>query len=542
MAANKTPMTFADAAPLLRPLALLLGLAGAIAIGIALFSWARGSVYVPLYSGLNEKSTADVLAALDGASVPYKMGPAVGQIRVPEQRASDARFALAAQGLPTRSENGMEFMKEGTGLGVSQFIENARYQHALETELARSISSIRQVSGARVHLAVPKASAFARDQRQASASVMLEVFPGATIDDAQVQAIINLVASAIPSLEPSKVSVIDQTGRLLSSRKSEDPGLEAAANQFTVARKLEETLAQRVSNILLPLTGPGRLSVEVHADMDFTQTEEASETYRPEPRAIRSEQISESSGGAGQASGVPGAVSNQPKGSGKSELSEADAAALGNVGSRSSTQSRNFEIDRAVSYTRQQTGQLERLTVAVLIDNLPRLNAEGQTVDQPLNEQELERITELVRNAVGYKEARGDSVTVLNASFMPSVEMEPIAPLPLWKQAWVRDFARNAVGVIALLALVFGVMRPAARQLISAPVFASSGPALSAISAPRDVADEQEMARRAGDDPAPPPQREAVPYEQRLQVTRDLIRDDPKRVAQVVRNWVGNDG
>ena len=534
--------------PILRPLLLMAGLGAAIAIGIGLFSWARGSQHVALYNGLNDKALSEVTAMLDGASIPYRLGPGHGTVRVPEKSLTRARMLLASEGLPGTSDSGLEFMKESPGLGVSQFIESARYQHALETELSRSISSIRQIQGARVHLAVPRPTAFTRDQRQASASVLLEMFPGAQLDRSQVQAIVNLVSTAIPNLDASRVSVVDQTGRLLSNRPG-DEGMDLIASQFELARNLEKTLSRRIENLLLPLTGPGRFSVQVHADMDFTENEQAIENFKPDPLAIRSEKRSTMSTGSSRASGAPGAASNQPGG-------PDSAAGVTRTSDGSSSEQRSFELDRELSYTRQQVGRVQRLTVAVLVDNIPRANSEGNVEARPLDQAEMDRITGLVRDAVGYSAQRGDSVTVLNSSFLPMADIEPMDPLPIWEQAWARDMARNIVGAIALLALLLGVVRPTAKQFMATPLFPmalgganNAGLGVLPVSGEYQSREQTEqpagqlqlandkasLNRRAEDE------KEALPYEKRLDVARDMVREDPKRVAQVVRGWVSSD-
>ncbi len=506
--------------PNLRQVWTLLALAGAVAAGLWLFSWSQRPGHAPLYPGLTAQDAAEVVEALKAQRIEHRIDFATGAVTVPAERLHEARMKLAAQGLPQGGNRlGFEMISGEQGFGVSQFVEGARYQHALETELARTIATLRPVRDARVHLALPKPSAFARQRAGAGASVVLDLFPGRGLDKNQVAAIVRMVSASVADLAPEAVAVIDQGGRLLTEAEPDSDAALSAA-QFDQVRRVETSLVQRIHGLLEPMTGPGRVSAEVSVDLDFSVSEEAREVFAADPSKVRSEQTSEqaSSAGAG-AVGVPGAVSNTPPGPAAATAAEAEA----NLISRNAT--RNFELDRTVSHVRQPGGRPKRITVAVLVDHLPRPDG----TEQPLSAEELARVEALVREAVGFDAGRGDSVAVMNAPF---VRVEPgpgPEPPPLWENPVVRDALRLVLGAIAVLALLFGVLRPLLRQLLSPPP-------------PRrvDIEDLSEAERPAltGGEPSEP---SPNGYEQRLQVARGAVAQDPKRVAQVVKSWVGGD-
>src|SRR4051812_30529090 len=296
--------------PSLKPLALLLGIAAAVAAGVVIVLWSKEPTYSLLYGNLGQQDAAQIAQALDTNSIPYKIDG--GSITVPSDRVHDARLKLAAQGLP-EGDGGFAVMSKEPGFGVSQFMEGARYQHALETELARTISNLQPVEGARVHLALPRQSAFVRDRRPPSASVFLQMKAGRRLEQEQVTAIVNLVASSIPELEANQVTVIDQQGRLLSSPEGTQDEFAVRSKQLDMARDMEERYTHRIEELLAPLVGPGRVRAQVVADVEMSTTEEAREQYRPDSQIIRSEQTAEESSRNGSGpQGVPGSLTNQP--------------------------------------------------------------------------------------------------------------------------------------------------------------------------------------------------------------------------------------
>lgn len=520
--------------PSLRPLLLLIGVAAAVAAGVGVVLWSKEPTYGLLYGNLGQQDSAQIVQALQTNGIPYKLDDN-GGINVPADRVHDARLKLAGQGLP-EGDGGFAVMSKDPGFGVSQFMEGARYQHALETELARTISNLQPVEAARVHLALPRQSAFVRDRRPPSASVFLQLKPGRRLESEQTTAIVNLVASSIPELEATQVTVVDQQGRLLSSPDSHDE-FSVRSKQLDMARNMEERYTQRIEELLAPLVGAGRVRAQVVADVELSTTEEAREQYKPDSQVVRSEQTAEeaSRNGAGP-QGIPGALTNQPPTPGVA-LPPGVAAAAPNAQAQvapattttppdntSKQSTRNYEIDRTIAYTRQPAGRLRRLTVAVLVDNLRTPDEEGNIKETALAPEQLVNMTRLVKDAVGFDEARGDSVNVVNASFRGEAVPEEIQPEPiaLWERPLLRDIAKLLAGLIVLLALVFTVLKPLVKGLLAAPRVAYVPPALT-----------DGMTAAPG----------AVPVDYNSQITqaRSLVSQDPARVAQVVRTWVGND-
>ena len=525
--------------PSLKPLALLIGIAAAVAAGVVIVLWSKEPTYSLLYGNLGQQDAAQIAQALDANNIQYKLDG--GTISVPADRVHDARLKLAAQGLP-EGDGGFAVMSKEPGFGVSQFMEGARYQHALETELARTISNLQPVEGARVHLALPRQSAFVRDRRPPSASVFLQMKPGRRLESEQVTAIVNLVASSIPELEADQVTVVDQQGRLLSAPEGNDE-MAAREKQLEIARGMEERYTERVEELLAPLVGPGRVRAQVVADVELSTTEEAREQYRPESQIVRSEQTAEetSRNGAGP-QGVPGALTNQPPTPGTAlppgvAAPSAQAAANGEQtvvpnsppDNTSKQSTRNYEIDRTVAYTKQPAGRLKRLTVAVLVDNLRATDDDGNVTETALTPEQLENMTKLVKEAVGFDQARGDSVSVVNASFKGELKPEDIEEdaIPLWERPLIRDIAKLLAGLIVLLVLVLMVLRPLIRGLLAQPRLAF---------APAALTGEPGSSLPAGRSGA-----QQLDYDGQVSQARSMVTQDAARVAQVVKTWVGDD-
>lgn len=523
----------------------LLGLvAVAIAAGLWLFFWTQRPDYVPVHAGLDPKATAEASELLRGRQIPFRLDPASGALAVPVDRLADARLALAGAGLAADNAKGFEMMTGDQGFGTSQFIENARYQHALETELARTIAELRPVREARVHLALPKPSAFTRQKDVASASVVLKLHGGSVLEQDQVAAIVHLVASSIPNLAPERVTVVDQFGRMLSNP---DPNSEAAVGtrQFEQQRRQEAVYVQRIHELLEPMTGPGRISAQVSVDMDFDQTEEARETYGPQPGAVRSEQVSEAgtATAAVPAQGVPGSASNTPDATATTPAANPAAApaaapATALTGPTSRTAVRNYEVDRTLTHKRQAPGRIRRVTAAVLVDHLPGPPAkDGKPVPRPLTAAELGRIQTLVQQAIGYDAQRGDAVSVVNVPFARDAGADPGEDVPtFWEHPRARDLLRTLLGGLAVLLVIMFVLRPAFRQLLAPR---ASAPALPSAAA---ADDEVPLSLSTPAAAATTGTGTSLSFEDKLQLARTAVSNDPKRVAAVVRDWVEQDG
>jgi flagellar M-ring protein FliF len=535
----------------LRPLLLLLGIAAAVAAGVALVLWWRGPNWSPLFGSLSDGDAGAVVQALQGSGIQYKLEDGSGAILVPAEKVREARLKLASQGLPQGKSGGFDLMSKDPGFGVSEFMENARYQYALEKELEGTIASLQEVRAARVHLAMPQQSAFVHDQRPASASVLLQLRAGHRLEPEQVSAIVHLVASSIPQLDSDQVTVVDQEGHLLSSPKNGDAVIDS--QQFEAAHRIEDTYTDRIEQLIAPMVGAGRVHAQVTVDLDNDASEQAQEQYKPDGSVVRSEQTSEQlSHDAAGNGGVPGALTNQPPAGGVAvpvaKPPPAPATPSSNGGSaaaaaaaaataappagataepaNSSKQStRNYEIDRTLSYSHQPAGRIKRVSVAVLLDNLRKVGEGGKVTQQPLSAAQLDDVTKLVKNAVGFDSTRGDSVSVVNAPFLEEA-VETLTPVttPLWQQPWLRDVIRLVLGAALLLVLTLGVLRPLFRSLAVHAL--APPPALSALDGP------------GGAERGPGAQGPQLAYEQQIVQARSLVSQDPKRVAQVVKTWV----
>jgi len=443
---------------LLRQLGLMVGLAASVAIGFSIVQWSQDPSYRMLYSNLSEQDAADISNSLQSAAIPYKVDPNTGAILVAGNSVHEARLNLASQGLPRGGGVGFEMLDKDQGFGVSQFMEGARYQRALEGELARTIASLNRVRGARVHLAIPKQTAFARARRKPKASVTVDLFAGRVLDEGQITAISHMVAASIPSLEVSDVTVIDQKGRLLTSSDS-SADMRVSSTQFNHRKRLEDYYIKRIEGILSPIVGAEGVRAQVSADIDFTVTEQTQETFNPDLPAIRSEQtLEERRNGSQTLSGVPGSLSNQPP---------ANTTADGSRGTVSSTirATRNYELDRTISHVRSGGGNIKRLSVAVVLDDKHSIDENGDVIRVPLTDDEVKSITSLVKEAIGFNGQRGDSVNVINTRFKLPAEVEPLPEPSFMDNPELWDTGKQVLAGAVVFFLLFGVLRPVLREL-----------------------------------------------------------------------------
>lgn len=533
---------------LLRQAGLMVGLAVSVAVGFWVVLWTQGEDYRPLYGSLDRLDAQEVSEILNFNGITYKVDENTGALLVASDELHKARLKLAEAGIPGNASAGFELLDQEQPLGTSQFMETARFRRSLEGELARTISSIHSVRAARVHLAIPKASVFIRDGRAPSASVFLELFPGRTLEPHQIKGIANLVASSIPEMTAENVSLVDQKGALISLG-AEDDKLIAAAQHLDFTRKIENDVVMRVRRLLSPIIGDENFKTEVSADVDFTEVEEAAEIFNPDLPALRSEStIDEQQLGAANEGGVPGALTNQPPAAGTAPqlATGQDPMDVASVPSNTRTQAtRNFELDRTISLTRHQKGKLQRLSVAVVINDKWITGPDGTSVRTPWGEAELERLTILVRDAVGFNPARGDSVNILNESFR---EIEPIVlgEPKWWENDAYRFYAKQGVGLLIIAILLIGLLRPVLKNLAStglrnrADEEAQELAALQAagIDGLGSLSDET-VTLTGGDALALPSPEES--YEQQLNAVKGLVAEDAGRVAQVIKRWINEE-
>jgi flagellar M-ring protein FliF len=522
---------------------LLAGVAAAVAAAIWLVLWSQGQNYTVLYGQLSDRETGQVMDALTAAGVEFKLSPS-GAVSVPDTKVQEARIRLASQGLPQSDSMGIEMIQKESALGNSTLMETARYQSVLETELARTIVKVQGVQNARVHLALPKPSVFLSDARKATASVMLQLYPGRRLDPGQVAAIVHLVASSVPELSASDVTVVDQAGTLLNS-PDENGEAAASVRQFEYTRKLEESYQRRIVELLEPLVGPGRVRATVTADLDFTVTESTHENYDPQKTAVRSEQTAQESrkGGDG-AEGIPGALSNQPPGTsgapviagaatpGNPAAGQSTAASSG-PSSNSQRSTRNYEVDRVLSYTKQPVGILKRLSVGVVLDDWQKTDTAGKVTTSPMTDNDIKRFTGLVKESIGLKDDRGDQINVLNQTFKGNGPVPQVEGPPIWQAPWVTQLAKQIVGAGLVLVVALLILRPLMKSLTK--------------TAPRPQSAGESTADVAGDKVSLSGQnanaiRLAPSFEQQIAAARTLVGQDPRRAAQVVKDWVAADG
>ena len=533
---------------------LALGLALLVVIGVVGIVMGRQAEWRVLYANLGDKDGGAVLAQLSQMNVPYKHAEGGAAILVPADRVHDTRLRLATLGLPKGSVAGFEMM-EANRFGMTQFQERLTFQRGLEGELTRSIQALSSVQTARVHLALPNQNGFFREQQKPSASVLVSLHPGRTLDRSQLAGIVHLVASSVPELTPAAVSVLDDTGKLLSTPSDGSAAGATDGQQLQYVQQLEQLYTKRILDILEPVLGRKNVKAQVTAEMDFSQTESTSESHRPnqtpDSSAVRSQQLVESGSGAGAATppaGVPGATSNQPPGAATAPINAAPqtlaAAGAGNgaagaVGAGAKRESIiNYEVDKTVRVVRGGTGLVKRISAAVVLNHQSVTDDKGKTVTTPLSAEQIEKMTALVRETVGFNKERGDSVNVLNTLF--ATERQTVVDVPLWKQPDIQDMARSLawpLGTLLFASLVLlGVVRPALKALaqVPSPSAASQGGQLNTL-----VADEPERPPLLA---SPAVGAVGASAEQlRLEDARKLTRDNPAAVANIVKGWMGSE-
>ena len=539
--------------PVFKQIAVMVGIAASVAIGVAVVLWSQTPSYSLLYGNLGQQDAMEIAQALQQADIEYRVDHASGAIMVPSSDMQDARMKLAGQGLPHSESIGFELLQQDTGFGTSRLVETARYQRAIEGELARSIMTMANVESARVHLATPKQSVFIRNRKVPSASVVVKLYSGRNLERGQVEAISHLVASSVPELEVGNVTVVDHKGRLLS-RKNDSRQMTLSTSQFEYTKELETHFKQRVEDILAPLLGRDNLRAEVTAEVDFTVTEQTRENFNPDVAALRSEQVNEQQSRLSEIQGVPGALTNQPPAAGTAPEQAGGNATEGQGAPLNSSKraTRNFELDKTISHTKLPSNSLRRLSVAVVVNDRTVMDAEGKPQEIQRTPEEIDRISNLVKEAVGFNLTRGDSVRVINESFFIPALPEPLPELALWEESWFWDVIRQAGGVLLVLLLIFGVLKPTMSRLTSQTVVAGdegedvagggmAGEGKDGLSGELAGAGAGGSRLGLGNDetvhlPGP------ASYEKTLDAARNMIAEDPKRVAQVVRKWIGEDG
>ncbi len=533
---------------------LMVSIAAVAALAVASSTWLKQADYRVLFSNIAERDGGAIIASLDQLNVPYKFSETGGAILIPGSKVHEVRLRLASQGLPKGGGVGFELL-ENQKFGISQFAEQVNYQRGLEGELSRTIQSIAAVQAARVHLAIPKPTVFVREELKPSASVLLNLYPGRTLEASQIAGIQNLVAASVPNLSVSSVTLIDQSGAMLSQLKSKlmDVGLDPT--QIKYVQEIEANAIKRVEDILSPLVGAGNARVQVAADIDFSQNEQTAETHRPNTTppniSVRSQQTSESASATPSAQGVPGALSNQPPvpatapltqpavpGAGVAaapgqpvpgQLNAAGVqASIASVGQPINTRKDstiNYEVDKTIRHTKQSVGTIKRLSAAVVINH--RKDAKG--VLKPLSDVEIKQINELVKEALGFNKERGDTVSVANAPFS-AIERND-SGIPLWKDPEILSLLKELFKYVFIAAiaayLILKVIRPLLKTMMTAPPRTAS----SALGGNINVIDDDETSQTPS---------ATAELDRKLGEARNLAQQDPKAVANIIKNWTGS--
>ncbi len=538
--------------PVARQIGVFFALAASIAIGFWVVLWSQEPDYAILFNQVDQQEINEVVSTLSTAQIEHKVNMATGAIQVEHGELNRARLLLAAKGLPRTTATGFDVLEKDDGFGISQFRERARYHRAMEGELAQSISSIRSVRSARVHLALPKQSVFVRKRIPPSASVVVDLYAGRTLEKGQVAAIVHMVASSIPDLESGQVTVIDQAGRLLTS--NDDNEIALSTNQLDYVTNLEESYVARIQNILGPMMGMNNVRAQVSAKVDFTSIEETLEDYTPEKNAIRSEQLRDERSGKLGAMGIPGALTNNAEALDDEEGGSPD-------GFNNSSKTRNYELDRVLRHSKKAPGVLQSLSIAVVVDEpfeevevAPAAPAEGEEAAaegeegaepapppppkrRPLTEEEMEKIRSLVKDAVGFDPQRGDTLTVTSAAFHVE-KVEPLPEIPIWEQSWFKPLAKQALAGLVVLSLILFVLKPMVGGLMPQPALAGVGEGVEG-----EGTDEaggsgetaEEAAERERDeilDGDMPPG-----YEERLLAAQKIVDEETDLATLVLKNW-----
>ncbi|OWS70435.1 flagellar basal-body MS-ring/collar protein FliF [Polynucleobacter campilacus] len=518
------------------------GIAAVIAIMAVFWIWSQGPKYKVVFSNFNDKDGGAIVSVLEQQNIPYKLADGGSSILVPAELVYQTRLKLAAMGLPRGGNVGFELL-ENQKFGVSQFVEQVNFQRALEGELERSIQSISGVEGARVHLAIPKTSVFVRDAQKPTASVLVKLMQGRTLDQNQVSAIAHLISSSVPNLSLASVDIVDQSGSLLSdAKKGGSKTLDA--NQLKYVEDLQKNIVSRVQAIITPIVGEKNVRAEANVEIDFSNTEEANEIYKPnqkpEVAVIRSLQTNESIVPSGSTNGgVPGALSNQPPANATAPLNTTNNAAPGGAAAGAgagannaaaqnpmSTQRNsitNYEIDKTISFTQKSMGGVKRLSVGIVVNNKADVDAEGKPTTRPLNDAEKQQIIDLAKQAMGFNETRGDTLSVVNTPFTPAKEAD-VSELPVWKDPVYIEMAKNIGQILVGLIVLFIMYRKAIKPMLAN--------LLAPDEAPTTLDDSLDENGR----PIP----KLTPYQKDLKTIQALAKENPKVVADVVAGWVGN--
>lgn len=489
----------------------LVGIAMSVVVGLTMYQWTQEPIYSPLDYQVSEQNVPAIIDALTKAEISYKLNDANGHISVPAKDLSMARMKLSAAGIQKDDAFSYAFLNDKNKLGSSQFLENARYLRALESDLAKTIGAIQGVNSAKVHIAKPQNNIFADEHAKTTASVILSIRPGYESDKEKIRAIVQLIAASVPDLDPNNVAITDQYGHYLSSMISPDSILNQ--EQLSYQNNIQSYYEKRINSLLLPFLGENKASINVNANIDFTKLEEAKEEFNPDEKTLRSEQSVTENSSSSAGVGVPGSLSNQPP-------TNTPAQGAGAGGQSRNESVKNYEVSKSMRYVHNGVPQIKSLSVAVVVDNEKVFDPKTKkTVSQPLSKDKISQITDLVKSSVGFNEKRGDQVTVINSSFIEN-KVEEIEPLKMWQQPWFWDMVKKSSGIVLGFVFLLVLYKKLVPELMGGKV----------------KAEVSENALLGPNQPLTP---EMIKLKNKqLDILRELVAQDPNKVAGVIKKWV----
>ncbi len=498
---------------IVRRLFFLAGIAASVAVGVNLYQWIQDPLYRPLPYAINDQNLTSIVDALEKANIKYKINESRGTISVPSEDINVAKIKLSSAGIQKEEGFNYSFLNDQSKLGTSQFVESARYLRALEADLARTIRAIQGITNAKVHIAIPQNNIFADENAKTTASVIVNIMPGYEGDKEKIRAIIQLVAASVPELDPSNVAITDQYGHYLSSIISQDSILNQ--DQLTYQNNIQHYYENRIKMLITPITGENKTSINVNANIDFTQKEEAKEEYNPDEKTLRSEQSVTESNSASGGSGVPGALSNQPPATG------AAPSASPSAGQSRNESTKNYEVSKSTRYVRASAPVIKSISVAIVLDDEASFDAKTKkTVQKPLPKDKIDKITALVKSTIGYNKERGDQVTVINSGFIPN-KIEELPPIPLWEEPWFWDWVKRISGIVAGFIFLLVVYKKISPELRPSQLKQDALPSSETVHAALPVT--AEMIRLKNE---------------QINILKELASKDPNKVASIIKKWV----
>ncbi len=524
-----------------KQVSLVIALAATLSLAVGVVLWSQSSSYTLLFGSMDAKDMTEVIQTLEQENVPYQVESKSGAILVPNENVHALRLKLAALGFPKQAATGYQILDIEQGFGISQFKETTRYHRALEGELAKSVSSLNSVKSARVMLGLPKRSVFVRKLQEPTASVVIKLYPGRSLNDEQVNAVVYLVSASIPNMKPKSVTVVDQRGNLLTSDQ-QIGGMSINLKQLDYVRQIENTLSRRIIQLLSPIVGgEHKIRAQVTAELDFTQQEQTRENYEPNPEAIRSEQeVKEINRNEGPM-GIPGALTNQPPRAGLAPEEGYDYEKDPNLKNSKEKRTKNYEIDRTILHIKNSLGSIIKISAAVVIDDKLSTDEAGKEVRTPISEEDLKKYRKLVSDTVALDESRGDTLSIVNASFI--YEKEEYVGTEIWEEPWFWNLIKQLIAGILILILVFVVIRPMLRELGKKEE--SSLGYLEDVAEEEDELENADEIAKALEQMNEQVQETAEEIEDESQEDKDLIEKvkaivsaEPKLASHIIKQWI----